>query len=181
MPNKFEVWNYFHDGSVTQIEGTFPDINITIEIQYLRDVFSKDGKSIIVNLSGCSFIEYLDWKKEEKFQDLDSISAMRPEILSAEGIEGKAHIICVEGTLDIQYQDVSFELDNGKPITAFDLDKVSEKYWDEWEKKNRANNMKQHSIFRKMCDQIRKLNARFWPKADITLLKLPQRKGDFRA
>ncbi len=142
LPNKIEVWNIFHDGRITQIEGALPNINITIEIQYLRHVFSKDGNSIIAKLNNCSFIEYLDWEKKVKFQDFNSISLMELEILSVEEVEGTAHIFCGEGTLDIQYKDIAFELDNGKPITVLDLDKASEKYWDEWEKKGRANNKK---------------------------------------
>jgi len=134
IPDYIDVWNCFHDGSITQVEGELPNIKLTIEIEYLRHIFSKDGDSIIAELKGCTFLEFLSWENDEVLRNVEKISAIEPEILSVEKVNNKAHIICGDGELDIIYEDVLFALDNGKPITILDIDTASHKYWDEWEK-----------------------------------------------
>lgn len=139
LPNKFEVWNILHDGSIDIISGTLPELTITVSIQYLRHMFGKDGESIIVKISGCKLIEFESWATGEKYKDLNEIESLEPEILSASEKDDTVSIICVDGILSMNYEDVSCKLDNGKEITFSDLKSACEKYWKEWERKNPKN------------------------------------------
>ncbi len=55
IPDYIDVWNCFSDGSITQVEGELPNIKLTIEIEYLRHIFSKDGDSIIARVERVYF------------------------------------------------------------------------------------------------------------------------------
>ena len=132
MKEIIEVWNIFHDGSIVEIKGSLPDVSIRIEISYLRNMFPGKGDSIWVHLIGCSTFEYLIWEEERKTSSLDEIQSFEPEILSVKEHGEMAHIICVEGELDLIYKRILFSLDTDTSVTIAELDKACNKYWDEW-------------------------------------------------
>lgn len=135
LPDKIQIWNILHDGSIEKISGTLPELAITVSIQYLRHIFGKDGESIIVKVSGCKFIEFESWDKE-KLNDLNSIAKLEPEIVSVSEEDDGISIMCVDGVLTMNYEDVSYELDNGKVIAFSDLENACKKYWEGWRKKH---------------------------------------------
>ena len=132
MKEKIEVWNIFHDGSIVNIQGSLPDLVLTIEIQYLRHMFSKDGESILVRLRNCSIFEYQDFDSNTQISNFSEVATLEPEILSVQEIDGLAQILCVSGNLRIKYEDISFELDNGSSVDIPELDKACNEYWDKW-------------------------------------------------
>jgi hypothetical protein len=132
MKEKIEVWNIFHDGSIVNIQGSLPDLVLTIEILYLRHMFSKDGESILVRLRNCSIFEYQDFDSNTQISNFSEVATLEPEILSVQEIDGLAQILCVSGNLRIKYKDISFELDNGSSVDIPELDKACNEYWDKW-------------------------------------------------
>lgn len=132
-----EIWNYLHDGSIDSISGSLPKITITVRIQYLRDMLPHEGDSIVLKLDGCETFQYRAWDSDKSIDDLENIVELRPEILSANEDEGIVCLTCVEGQLYLNYNDITFELDNGKSVSITDIKNASFKYWDEWEKKHK--------------------------------------------
>ena len=139
MTNKTNVWNLLHDGTIAQIEGVLPNVNIRVEIEYLRHIFSNDGESIILEIRDCSLLQYKKFENSELITDFDSIIDLEPEILSSEEEKDKLRIICVEGVFEIEYGDISFKLDNGNIVTLDEIQVASDTYWDRWEKSYKDN------------------------------------------
>ena len=134
---RIDIWDYLHDGTITKIEGNLPDVVVTVDIAYLRNMFPYDGDSIILKIKGCSLAEYKLWDEDSNIVDISKIVSLEPEIVSVTEEENHLNITCVEGELFLNYNDIVFELDNGKPISITDIKNASFEYWDAWEKKHK--------------------------------------------
>ncbi|MBF0479641.1 MAG: hypothetical protein HQL26_09175 [Candidatus Omnitrophica bacterium] len=50
-----DIWEILHDGLIADIFGNIPgNVEFKIEIEYLRRIFSDDGKCIFLLLKDCS-------------------------------------------------------------------------------------------------------------------------------
>jgi len=134
MNENINILGVFHDGSIVEINGDIPSLQLRIEIEYLRNMFPEDGISFIASVSGCSFIQFHNWENATKTSLLAEIQSEEPEILSVEQEGNMALITCVTGELKISYEDIEFKLDTGSPISYSELEEACDKYWDDWER-----------------------------------------------
>jgi hypothetical protein len=132
------LWNLLHDGSIERIDGSVPgDVSLFVSIGYLRNRFPGDGTGFVVLLSGCTHFAFQPYDESE-ISDLAAISALEPEILSAEPND-PLEICCVMGTLLVRYKSSVVSLDTGAPVALSELDAASEAYWREWSARNRVS------------------------------------------
>ena len=126
-----ELWDILHDGIIEAVEGSVPgDLTLTVRIDYLRELFSDGGKSIIVKLVGCDTLTYQPDGSDEL---LDSLGPELPEgILSGEEDGDLIRVYCMNGVLSIRYHGFSLALDNDQPITSAELGERSREYWDKF-------------------------------------------------
>lgn len=136
MDEQIEVWNIFHDGTIVEVRGELPNISLRIEIPYLREMFPGAGHSFWAHIVDCKTCQYSNWRGKE-ITVLAEIMGEEPEILDVSQIGNMAHIVCVNGSLDLKYAEISFELDSGVPVSINELDKVCRTYWDEWGKRSK--------------------------------------------
>ncbi|MBW4679591.1 MAG: hypothetical protein KME19_05685 [Microcoleus vaginatus WJT46-NPBG5] len=134
-------WNLLHDGTIAKIAAPRHDTRLlTIEIEYLRHMFSKDGNAIIIQLDNCDVFEYQDYQNfinEERTQELLTIATYEPEILSATQNQNNIiTIVCVAGLVRTRYQSFSLTLDNEYPITLENLKNAYQRYWEAFGNKN---------------------------------------------
>jgi hypothetical protein len=125
-----ELWNMLHDGSITKIQGSLPDIALNVEIMYLREMFPGKGESFIVQLSDCTLFEYQPYEESEAVTNLCEIALLEPEMLMARTDTEVIVIGCTEGYLRIRYESFSISLDNGMAITLEALENACKEYWD---------------------------------------------------
>ncbi|MEG4248759.1 hypothetical protein [Microcoleus sp. Pol10D4] len=132
------LWNLLHDGTIAKIAAPRQDTRLlTIEIEYLRHMFSKDGNAIIVQLDSCDIFEYQNFTDEEWTQELLTIATYEPEILSATQNQNNILTIgCVAGLVQTRYQSFTLTLDNGYPITIENLKNAHQCYWEAFGNKN---------------------------------------------
>jgi len=127
------IWNVLHDGQIVAITGEIPGtIQIQVVIDYLRQRFTDPGKTIQVALNECERFTYQDYDSMDCIDDLASIAALKPEILSAEMKNDTSVVDCVGGTLQVCSASGSLMLDSGRSITLQELIEVSKSYWSEW-------------------------------------------------
>ncbi len=116
---------------------------LTIEIEYLRYMFSEDGNAIIVQLDSCDVFEYQDYQDftdEEWTQELLTIATYEPENLSATQKQNSIiTIVCVAGLVRTRYKSFSLTLDNEYPITLENLKNAYQRYWKAFGNKNTEN------------------------------------------
>ena len=124
-----ELWDILHDGVIEGVDGNVPgDLTLTVEIEYLRELFSDGGKNFIVKLIGCDTLTY---QPDGPSELLDSLASEIPEgIHSGEADGDLVRVYCMNGVLSIRYRDFSLMLDNGQPITLAELGEKSQEYWD---------------------------------------------------
>jgi hypothetical protein len=132
---KPDIWNVLHDGSIVRICGAIPgDVQLAVEIRYLRARFPDPGDCLLLTLHGCTLLSYEDWTTGVISTDLAEIAASEPEILNS---DEPTTVICNGGTLRIEAVDFSLALDNGRAITLEEWCAAAEAYWTEWSQRKR--------------------------------------------
>lgn len=135
MNPRAEVWNILHDGEIVRIEGEVPgDVFLTINIPYLRRMFSKQGENIILALQGCTKLSMKIWdvKLSSVTEDFSRIVETNTGILSTESLDVPVHVVTTEGEIDVVFQTFSLRLDDGSDITFQALCDACEGYWARW-------------------------------------------------
>jgi len=123
--------------AINRIDGSVPgNVTVTVEIEYLRRMFSEHGSSIIVSLIDCVTFKYQSYELSELLTDLSAISDAQPEILYSHVENDVIKVDCSNGTLWLEYRDFSLMLDDGQPITLDELGEKCDKYWKDWEAGN---------------------------------------------
>ena len=129
-----EVWSILHDGVINQVIGDIPGtVTLTVEIEYLRHMFSGNGNSIIIVLIACDTFNYQPFEPAEILTFLPDINESCPEILYAKVENGVIRVDCAEGTLWLKYKNYLLFLDDGQKIKIDELGEKFNKYWDGWE------------------------------------------------
>lgn len=136
MEEKIEVWNIFHDGSIVEAKGFLPSISLRIEIPYLRTMFPGQGTSFWAHLSGCTHFTYSAWDRVTPLENPSAIARQEPEILDVAQMGNMAHIVCVDGDLELVYESIRFEIDSGAEITIDELDRECRGYWKNWRERH---------------------------------------------
>ncbi len=129
-----ELWNTFHDGSITAIQKTgSSQLVIAVDISYLRNMFNNWGKGFIVTLESVTLCEYQSFSENQWIDDIEQIVVAEPEILSCINSEQSILITCENGLLRFKYETFSLTLDTGEPISYGELKSLSTRYWQEFE------------------------------------------------
>ena len=128
-----EIWNILHDGTLAGIKGTVPgNVQLAIEIPYLRDFFSPPGKSFLIDLKDCSLLRMTIMticNEHIVTEDTSKIINLKCIILSTDSLACPAKIITTEGELELSYSSVGLSLDTGEAITHQELDAACALYW----------------------------------------------------
>jgi hypothetical protein len=134
---EYAFWNTLHDGSVNAVEGTIPgDITLSVGIEYLCAMLPTTAASLRVSLLRCHVFSYKPYG-EDAVSDLCEIASLEIEILSAVPHDGWIEVCCAGGTLKAAYQTVEIRLIEGQLVSQTDLEVAADRYWSEWEKRNR--------------------------------------------
>lgn len=131
-------WGIFHDGYISKIEGEVPgDLKVFVNILYLREMFHGDGEGFVITLSNCSKFEYQEYD-EQPTDNLKEIESLEPEVLYVQS-QDPLVLDCSAGTLRLNYDSASIEIDSGMPVTDEELSKECDNYWEGWKKRNEKN------------------------------------------
>ena len=130
--SRTEVWEYLHDGTVSCVRGEMPgEVIVTVEIPYLRSRFPGSGEAFELLLHNCTQFEFEPYDGP-LVSTIPALSKLGLEVLSLSS-EEPIGVNCSGGTLALQYEAVSIQLDSGEAVTLAELDAANLAYWDEWE------------------------------------------------
>ncbi len=131
MDRRIQIWNILHDDEITAISGEGSDIlTMFVSIPYLRRRLDPLGDSFVLTLSGITRLEFHDFDgTRETLQEQLDIGL--PEILSTESDSMPASIATSLGQFTLDFQSISFALDNGQAVEYEAIEKVCEEYWTE--------------------------------------------------
>jgi hypothetical protein len=135
------LWCILFDGIIADVEGEIPGrVIFTIEIDYLRKMFSEDGSNIIIKLSNCDLLEIRPDQTKPVVRELDLIEKGSFKIFGAEQIEDRLIVFynhlsklnekSGSNLLKLRYKDFKIFLDNGKEISLDELEQKADQYWD---------------------------------------------------
>jgi hypothetical protein len=131
---RFGIWNALHDGEITIMAREQPDSLIMfVSIPYVRRRIQPLGDSFRLRLGGFRGMAFSYGSGDETYSDLDYVEGF--EILEAKSDTMPATIQLAEGTLMLDFDSLEISLDSGQPISAEEVYRAYEEYWDEWSKK----------------------------------------------
>jgi hypothetical protein len=132
------VWNLFHDATVVGITGEVPgSLRLEIECEYLRDRIDDPGRTFFLTLDDCTRFVYRTIGDDGAvMDDLAAIAARRLWISGADQHEGFCIVHCSEhrpngstGHLEVAAGSAMVTVENGRVISAAELEAVAEEYW----------------------------------------------------
>lgn len=127
------VWDVLHDGGISRIDGSVPgDVQVFVDIEYLRKRFSDDGETIIVTLTDCTLLTYRPYDAKVALSDLAAIAGESFSILNAELDGSKCRVFTDGGVLELRCGGGSLSLDSGRSLSLTELLEVAESYWEEF-------------------------------------------------
>jgi hypothetical protein len=129
---RFGIWNALHDGEITVVAREEPDsLIIFVSIPYVRRRIAPLGDSFRLRLGG---FRSAGWSNDigDSYSELEDIEGL--EILEAKSDKMPAKIQCAQGTLTLDYDSLEVSLDSGQPISAEEVYRAYQEYWDEWSK-----------------------------------------------
>jgi len=127
------IWNALHDGEITIAVREAPDVMVMfVSIPYVRRRIEPLGDSFRLRLSGFRGMVFGN-DIGDTYSELKEIEGY--EILEAKSETMPATIQLAEGTLMLDFDSLEISLDTGQPISAEEVYRVYEEYWDEWSKR----------------------------------------------
>ena len=145
------IFNIFHDGDIVKYTLSDQTLRLDVEIPYLAERINKRHKSFRVTLYGCQNIHFQTWPNQEGVKgdiisDLKTIFKPKLWILSASAKHQEIEVNCSQtnpnfnycgGNLSFKVNSVLIEDENGQQYTVKELYRISEEYWEDWEKKKK--------------------------------------------
>lgn len=118
-----EIWNLFHDGTLVNAqENISGELVLTIELEYVREMFDEDFKYFLLELHECSLFEYCPSIGDIKtIKDIKSILKYDLWMTDVEKKNDQILVYCADGILKIKYKDYSIFLDTGTKVLTQDL------------------------------------------------------------
>ena len=116
------------------MDGNVPgDLQLSIEIDYLRQMFEPPGRNFRVELQSCTLFEFQSWVDDSVISDPRVVETIQPEILSGSEAGDHVTVICNGYALRLRYDGVHIALDTGDAITLDELQAGADRYWTEWD------------------------------------------------
>ena len=158
MKKEIDIWNILHDGEITAAEkGADGSYILFINIPYLRRRLPPLGDSFVLTLSGVKQIIFqvldnvreiyrLHGVRQIMGQDLDNptlsleaeLELTTPTILQTESESMPISVTTTTGTLILDYENISFNLDTGQPVEFETIERICREYWDEFNKRSQT-------------------------------------------
>ena len=131
------LWGNLHDATLVEVVGSVPgSLVLTLECQYLRQMFGDTGENFVLHLSECSLFAFEPFD-EPAISHLGAISELELDILSA-NLGNSLEVCCTTGILRLRYGSAQVALDSGEPVSLLELDAAASTYWSQWEQRHRA-------------------------------------------
>jgi hypothetical protein len=129
---RLDIWNVLHDGEITIMHRESPDVVVMfVSIPYVRRRIQPLGDAFRLRLSGFRGMHfdngiggtYSEPREIEGYEILESLSDSMPAKIQL-------------GTLTLDFDSLEISLDTGQPISAEEVYRASEDYWNEWSAKH---------------------------------------------
>jgi hypothetical protein len=137
------TWNVLHDGQIIDIKGELPgDLTLTIEVAYLCRRLRTAAEHLALALKDCRQFEYCPYERDATYVS-HLQAAIGLEILSAATAMGQLSIECADGgaggQLLVDYGLAYVFTAEGELQSQPVLERASDEYWDDWEKRRSKN------------------------------------------
>jgi hypothetical protein len=129
------IFNIFHDGTITELCHINNDIELTIEIAYLAELINSSFRFFKVRLIKCEKCIFELWAEESQIIDnLDKIKNLELEILEAKLEDYLLKVVCAHeiepgGILTISTEDILVYDESYQAISYEELDRICGLYW----------------------------------------------------
>ena len=142
----YSVLEALHDGTIVAADrGDEGSLLLKIDIEYLAEVLEAGSTLIHVRVLGCRSATFSPYGDEGPgAQDLLQMEEPDITILSLSddtASEGELVLHCVDGTLRLSCDALSFATESGVQVSAGTLRRASRLYWERWEARGLARKL----------------------------------------
>jgi len=118
-----EIWDLFHDGTLIKVEENAQgNLVLTVELEYVREMFDEEFKYFLIELHECSLFEFSPSIGDIKpVKDVNSILKYDLWMTDVATKNDEIQIYCADGILKTEYKDYSITLDTGTRISTEEL------------------------------------------------------------
>ena len=135
-----ELWELLHDGTITNLARMATgELRISLEIDYIRQMFDGDGTSLLVYLTDCDVLRYVPYDGSLPISDFEQLVQEELSFICARDEDGQVKVSCGYGDVCLRYGVARVELDNERSITRRELEDACSRYWDAFAKWNAPN------------------------------------------
>jgi len=138
MASPAAIFNIFQDATIVAITGQIPGtLCLEVDCDHLRDRLEGPGNRFFLNIADCARFAYKPSSKHAVVMtELAAIAARRLWIRDADQHEGLFVVHCSEhiangddGNLEVVADQIRITIDNGREISASELEEAAEEYW----------------------------------------------------
>ena len=132
---QIDVFNIFHDGTITKIFNSSDNIQLKIEIKYLAEIINEKFNWFYCELVDCEEFLLEIWGDEKEYtSDLDTMIAYELEILDAHLSNDGIFVSCrsdeiIGGNLLIKARNIKIYDESKKTISLDELANICHRYW----------------------------------------------------
>jgi hypothetical protein len=128
-PSDLSPWDLLHDGTVARLERRGDRVSMLVEVSYLRDRFEPSGDGFVLELLGCTQVDFA--LHEGPTSSFDEIAPYQVTILSADEAEDGGVVVWTgDGVLRLRYESLALRFDHGGALSLAALDECARAYWD---------------------------------------------------
>lgn len=133
--NQIDIFNIFHDGTITDLSKKKDIIELEIEIQYLAEMINEKFNLFYCELIECEEFLLETWgDKKEYTSDLNTMVAYELGIMDAHSTNDGIYVSCrsdevIGGNLHIKTKNIKIYDENKMEYSLNELDSVCRKYW----------------------------------------------------
>ena len=135
-----ELWELLHDGTIAKLDRmSSGELRITLEIEYVRQMFDGEGTSLFIYLTDCDVLRYEAYDGSIPIDDLEQLVREELSFICAREEDGQIKVSCGYGDVCLRYRTARVELDDERPITRYDLEDACSRYWEAFRNRNAPN------------------------------------------
>jgi hypothetical protein len=152
LENINTMFSIFHDGEIVRCVTNNNELIMDVKIKYLAERINPKYESLYIVLENIEEISFTTWPNNAELEEeiiTDVRKIFKPElvILSSDIIGNLISVACSQsshefeycgGNLSLKAKSAKVKDESEKTYSLNELNTLSNEYWEEWSKKNKA-------------------------------------------
>lgn len=130
---RFAIWNTLHDGEITVVRQKDGDLEMFVNVPYIRERISPLGDSFRILLHGFRSFHLTDRNGQIESTSIADLSHGGVQLNATDSQSMPVKIATSMGYVIFDFDEIELFLDTGERVAYETVLKSCSDYWDEWE------------------------------------------------